>query len=107
MGVALDAVDLGTVVHAAALRPAGLDQPDPVALEADDADRVVLAARPVAVNERAHLGRDRAAAGLPRPSAQNAIEWQPMSIRTPPPERSPSQNQSECGPECSSLCLTR
>jgi hypothetical protein len=30
-----------------------------------------------------------------------------MSIHTPPPERSTSQNQGLCGPKCFSLCFTR
>ena len=35
------------------------------------------------------------------------MPWQPMSISTPPPDRSTSQNQSAWGPKCFSLDLTR
>ena len=35
------------------------------------------------------------------------MPWQPMSMKTPPPDLSTSQNQAACGPKCFSLCLTR
>src|SRR5215216_6460528 len=43
---------------------------------------------------------------FPITQRQKAIEWHPISSRTPPPERCTSQNQGEWGPACSSLCLT-
>src|ERR1039458_2202696 len=35
------------------------------------------------------------------------MPWQPMSMKTPPPEQVTSQNQALCGPKCFSLCFTR
>jgi hypothetical protein len=45
--------------------------------------------------------------GLPRNHQQKAMPWQPRSMSAPPPDCATSQNQSECGPECFSPCLTR
>src|SRR5262245_1081770 len=38
---------------------------------------------------------------------KNWMAWQPMSMATPPPERSTSQKCSACGPSCFSDCLKR
>ena len=35
------------------------------------------------------------------------MAWQPMSMVTPPPERSTSQKCAACGPSCFSDCFTR
>jgi integrase len=60
LGALLVAAGLGTVVHAARLCPARLDQAHAVAVKADRHDRVVLRPRRSAVHECARLRRQRA-----------------------------------------------
>ena len=64
------------------------------------------AVRPPWTNVPSSAVADSAGA-LPYTQRANSIPWQPMSISTPPPARSGSQNQSECGPKCCSPWRTR
>jgi len=45
--------------------------------------------------------------GFPSTQRVYSMEWHPISINTPPPERFTSQNHGIWGPGCSSDCFAR